>query len=257
MKENGLTLKNKNWTIRSVLKCQKPSLDCYGMTHKFFRGPDGAIHYDDIIEEYRKEEFINAPHWSIDKWISVLAKGGGEKQRFQYCLNPNSSNQFLYFRAIQRHSGSSIIDLALQDNVLLPEGFTEYIYHVKNANELRSKVINGLIPGGKASKRRRQAAFSTIVNTMDDQNDLGETLFEARLAPYKNTWKRPQNTVSWCNLKLGWRERTAILPNKVTCGHPLDTLPAEFIEKAACMKTKDDFIRRKAWFQDYHVLCSN
>ena len=47
--------------------------------------------------------------------------------------------------------------------------------------------------------------FFTIVNPMDNQDGLGETqcdLSQARIAPYKNTWKRFQNTVSWCNLKL-------------------------------------------------------
>ena len=64
----------------------------------------------------RKKEFVNAPHWSIEKWIS---KGGGQKKRFQYCLNPNYPRKILYLRAIQGHSGSTI-NLALQDNVLLP-----------------------------------------------------------------------------------------------------------------------------------------
>ena len=36
-------------------------------------------------------------HFAMDS----LAKGGGRKKRFQYCLNPFSSNKFLYFRAIQ------------------------------------------------------------------------------------------------------------------------------------------------------------
>ena len=83
------------------------------------RGLDGAIHDDDIIEEWRKKKFINAPQWSIEDWISTLAKGGGEKKRFQYCLNPNSPNQFLYLRAIQGHSGRSVIDPALQDIVTM------------------------------------------------------------------------------------------------------------------------------------------
>ena len=26
--------------------------------------------------------------------------------------------------------------------------------------------------------------------------------YEPRIGPYKNTWKRLQNTVFWCNLKL-------------------------------------------------------
>ena len=73
------------------------------------REDDGAVHYNQVIDECKKKqfdnaeswsaeemnEFVNAPHWSIDKWISVLAKGGGQKKRFQYCLNPNYPHRFL------------------------------------------------------------------------------------------------------------------------------------------------------------------
>ena len=31
-------------------------------------------------------------------------------------MDPNSSNHFLYLRAIQGHSGDNVVDLALQDN---------------------------------------------------------------------------------------------------------------------------------------------
>ena len=86
-----------------------------------------------------KKDFVKAPHWSIEKWISVLAEGG-QKKRFQYCLNPNYLHQFLYL--------GSTINPALQDNVLLPEGFTEYVHHLGNGKELRSIVNHGLIPGG-------------------------------------------------------------------------------------------------------------
>ena len=79
------------------------------------RGIDGAIHYSDIIEECRKEKFDDASQWLLEDWISKLAKGGGAKKRFQCCVNPNSSNQFLKLRAIQGHSGKSAVDPALQD----------------------------------------------------------------------------------------------------------------------------------------------
>ena len=112
------------------------------------RGSDEEIHYSDIVEECRKKKKF--------------------EKRFQYCLNPNTSNQFLYFRAIQRHSGDNAIDPVLQDNVLLPKGFTEYIYHVGNASELISIVRNGLIPGGKSLKRGRQAVFFTTETPTED-----------------------------------------------------------------------------------------
>ena len=64
------------------------------------REDDRAVRFDDIMEEFKKK-FDGALQWSINDWIPILAKGGGPKKRFQYCLNPNSSRHFLYFRAIQ------------------------------------------------------------------------------------------------------------------------------------------------------------
>ena len=108
------------------------------MVNQFLgRIDDGAVLFDDVLEELKKKKF-DALRWSIHDWISILAKGGGPKKRFQYCLNPNSSNHFLYFRAIQGHSGGDALDPELQDNVLLPKECTEYIYHVGNASELNS-----------------------------------------------------------------------------------------------------------------------
>ena len=60
------------------------------------RGSDGAIHYSDFIDMCRKKKFDDASQWLLEVWISTLAKGRGAKKRFQYCVNPNSSNQFLY-----------------------------------------------------------------------------------------------------------------------------------------------------------------
>ena len=65
------------------------------------RGSDGAIRCGDIIEECKMEKIDGASQWLLEHWTSTLAKGGGIKKRFQYCLNPNSANQFLYLRAIQ------------------------------------------------------------------------------------------------------------------------------------------------------------
>ena len=41
----------------------------------------------------------------------------GRKKRFQYCLNPYSSNEFLIFRSIQGHLGEDFVDPLLQDNI--------------------------------------------------------------------------------------------------------------------------------------------
>ena len=39
------------------------------------RGIDGAIQYNDIIEECRKKKFDGASQWSLEDWISTLAEG--------------------------------------------------------------------------------------------------------------------------------------------------------------------------------------
>ena len=49
------------------------------------------------------------------------------------------SNQIMYLRAIQGHSGDNAVDLTLKDNVLFPKGFTMYICHVENANKLNEE----------------------------------------------------------------------------------------------------------------------
>ena len=49
--------------------------------------------------------------------------GGGEKKRFQYCSD--SPGTILYFRALQCHSGRSLIDPSFQDNVLISGRFLQ------------------------------------------------------------------------------------------------------------------------------------
>ena len=107
----------------------------------------------------------------------------------------------MYFRARTFRK----YNLALQDNVLLPEGFTEYIHHVENEKEWRSLVNHGLIPGGVSLRTFRQAVFFTVVNPTDNQDGFRETLWlwgnplrlvtSKNRAHAKNTWKRFQNTV--------------------------------------------------------------
>ena len=116
---------------------------------------------------WSKEEKQNlkmAPHWSAQKWIDVLSKGGGQKKRFQYCLKPDDPGRLLYLRAIQGHlgrafSGNAPIDHVLQDNVLLPKDFTKYVYHVGHGNELISIVHNRLVQGEFSTKTCRCAVF--------------------------------------------------------------------------------------------------
>ena len=114
-----------------------------------------------------KQKLDMAPHWSAEKWIDVLSKGGGQKKRFQNCFKPNHPGKLLYLRAIQghsgkAHSGNARTNLASQDNVLLPKDFTKYVYHVGHGKELRSVGRDGLVPGRFSTKTSRHAVFFTF-----------------------------------------------------------------------------------------------
>ena len=138
-----------------------------------------------------------------------MVKGGGPKKSFQNCLNTNSSTHFVYFRAIQGHSGSTLVDPTLQDNVLLPYDFAEYINHIVNGCDMHSIILSGLIPGGRSLKRDRQSVLFTAVNPMYANQDLEEVQYDPdkpRIAVYNNTWRVHQNTVYWCNLKFAQRK---------------------------------------------------
>ena len=94
------------------------------------RETDGAINYEDIVEEFNKKkkkkfEVLRNSHSTIG--FQSWQKEEGAKKRFQYCLNPNSSRHMSYLREIQVHSEGIAVDPELQDNVLLPKGLTEYI----------------------------------------------------------------------------------------------------------------------------------
>ena len=96
-----MTLKHKNPMILTVLKMSKFITRLLRQSQQVNREEDGRVHYDQVIDEWKekvtdntgywsdemKKHFANAPHWSIDKRISVLAKGGGQKKRFQYRSN--------------------------------------------------------------------------------------------------------------------------------------------------------------------------
>ena len=112
---------------------------------------------------------MRSQHWSDEMWKSKIAGGGGNKQRFQYCID-SSGQEILYLRALQGHSGRNPIDPSLQDNVLIPGTFFEYIYHIGCATKLHSITNSGLIPGGQNLGKERQTVFFTAVNPMDKQH---------------------------------------------------------------------------------------
>ena len=66
------------------------------------RDDDGAIDFWRIKDDLQKH-FLNCHHWSDEKWKNSMARGGGNKNIYQYCTA--SSEEILYLQALQGHSG--------------------------------------------------------------------------------------------------------------------------------------------------------
>ena len=169
-----------------------------------------------------------------------MAGGGGIKKRFQYCIDP-SGQQILCLRALQDHSGRNPIDPSLQDNVLIPNNFFEYMYHIGCAVNLHSITNSRLIAGGHNSSRDRQTVFFTAVNPMNknhkDPQELDLT--KPRLASYKQEWKVHQDTVYWVDLQLAQREGLKFYQTRSNAIILYDTLPAYCISKVVVMKSEE------------------
>ena len=93
-----------------------------------------------------------------------MTGGGGNKKRYQYCTD--SSGTIVYLRALQGHSGRNPIDPTPQDNVLIPNSFFEYIYHIGNSHSI---THSGLIPGGQ-NLSKRQTVFFLPVDPVDREH---------------------------------------------------------------------------------------
>ena len=149
------------------------------------REEDGAIEFWRLKDDLRND-FKNSQYLSDEMWKSKMQGGGSNKKIFQYCTD-SSGQEILYLRALQGHSGRNPIDPTLQDNVLIPDNFFEYMYHIGCGISLHSITSSGLMPGGQNSSRERQTVFFTAVNPMKkDHRDPHELdLTKPRLASYK------------------------------------------------------------------------
>ena len=165
-----------------------------------------------------------------------MARGGGNKKNIQYCTD--SSGEF-FTSALQGHSGRNVIDPSFQDNVLIPDDFFKYIYHVGCAINLHSIINSGLIPGGQ-NLSKRQAVFLLPVNPMDKEHKDPETIdLEApRLSWFKQ--KKVEETskhVYWVDIKLDQKEGLKFYQTRSNAIILYNTLPSYCIPKAVRMET--------------------
>ena len=114
------------------------------------REDDGAVQFW-RIKENLQNYFPYCPRWSDSKWKKSMAGGGGNKKR------------------------CSLIDPTLQDNVIIPDGFSKYSYHVGCAINLHSIINSGLILGGQ-KLNNRPSVFFLPVDPMDKKHKDLDTI---------------------------------------------------------------------------------
>ena len=131
-----------------------------------------------------------------------MAAGGGSKRWCQY--SSDNLGTILYFRALQGHSGSNLIDPTLQDNVVIGTGIFHYIYHVGCAFNLHSIINNGLILGGQDLFRRQTVIFLPVHPRDESHKDPEHIDFPIpRRARYLHSaWKKHQDAVFWVDIDL-------------------------------------------------------
>ena len=160
-----------------------------------------------------------------------MAAGGGPKRRYQYCSDYFGS--IIYLRALQGHSGSNLIDPALQDNVSIGTGIFPYIYHVGSNFDLYSINSNGLILGGQNLSRGQSVFFLLVDPRKEDHKDPEYIDYSApRLARYlQNAWKRHQDTVFRVDIDFGIREGLMFYQARSNAIILQGTLPAQCLSK--------------------------
>ena len=182
------------------------------------REEDGAIEFYKI-KFYLRNHHSQIQVWSDDRWKACLAAGGGSKRRYQYCSD--DSGRILYLRALQGHSGRSLIDPTLQDNVIIQRGTFHHIYHIGCPFDLHSIINNGLIPGSQDSSKR-QTVFFLPIDPRDRRHQDPEHIdfTVPRRAQYMhNAWKKHQDAVFWVDIDLAIRKRINILSNTIECNY--------------------------------------
>ena len=201
------------------------------------REEDGSIEFW-RLKDCLRYEFENSQHWSDEMWKSKMQGSGSNKKIFQKCTD-SSGQEILYLRALQGHSGRNPIDPSLQDSVLIPNNFFEYINHIGCAINLHSITNSGLIPGGQNSSKRQTVFFTSVDPMHKEHKDPDIIDLDApRLAWYKQkVWRKHQNMVYWVDIKLAQKKGFKFHQTRSNAIILYNTLPAYCSPKAIIMET--------------------
>ena len=204
------------------------------------RGSDGAIHHSDSIEECRRkfDDVLRNGHLKIGYQLWQKEEEPSKDFNVASILTlPDTSCTFEQFKDIQE---KMLLILHWRQCAHLPRREREWVaFHNKT-------WIN--------SRRKKPQVRKTSGILHYSEPDgwriwHGATpcdLTKPRIAPYKNTRKRLETTVLWCNLKFAQEKGLQFYQTRSHAVVLYNTLPAVCNEKAVCMKQRMSSTRRFA-----------
>ena len=156
-----------------------------------------------------KKHFVNAQHWSIENGYQFGQKVEDRRRDFDIA----------WIRTILINSCTFEQSKDIQE--------VQSILHCNS--EQADKLCSSLLWIRWIIRRAQEKPYATCRKQ------------ESRRT---KKWKRFQNTVFWCNLKLAQQGGLQLYRTRSNAVVLNDTLPAEFIEKRVGMKTKDQLYRK-------------
>ena len=178
---------------------------------------------------------LGTSNCSVQVWITFLGNGRGTKEKVSTLLETYFFQTFPVFRAIEGHSGGTLVDATVQDNVLLLDDFAEYIYNNGNAHDMHSIIQTGLILGGKKSQSREPDVRQSRSGRSSIRS--GQT---TNYGVQKYLESSPKHSILVQSEDRS-KKRIAVLSNTIPRNRSLcNTPPAICIEKVVYMKTGKD-----------------
>ena len=127
-------------------------------------------------------------------WIECFHRGSC-KTRFEFCKD--ADGELVYIRAIQGHSGGTIIQPELMNHVPISHKWKHFICHMGRARDRYSIVEAGPVSGGKEGKEGRQTIFFTPLDPYHSDASEAETVTDLSKTE-KSSLSKPLETRTGC-----------------------------------------------------------
>ena len=163
------------------------------------REDDGAVEFWRIKDNLQKH-VPHCHHSSDDKWKRSMARGEGNKNRYQYCTD--SSGAILYLRVLQGHSVRSLVYLFVTGQCFDAGRFLQVHFSCRMCNQF-TFYHQFRIETGRSKFEKQTDILSACESNGKTQKILIRSTWKHRVL-HGTSWKKHQNTVSWVDINLAF-----------------------------------------------------